>query len=457
MVKITPKAKKFNKILVAAKQALDSINIPFHLHFGTALGAHREKSFIEHDDDIDIAVFYKDVNQPSQVREIKRAMEDAGFTIEATLGKIDDNFEIQFSMDDIGFDIFWMYEGKYRGKKYFITSSYYGACDNYPRKRCIWGYRPYKPVTLDFLGHSYQAIPTKTLVDSYGEDWKIPKVFGYHEGLESGYKSLLADYYKPRPTNNKIAFCFLLYDTHKHSQSWIKFFNSDKYPIKNYNIYTHLKEINKNTQDWLVDHKIQSIKTGWCEENLVYAWIKLLQKALKDPDNKYFVILSGECIPLYDFSTTYKKITSTKKSRINIDKNAEATFDTGLAYADQWVVLNRKHAKELVKLKTTKEGKDFRKSIKKTICTDDVCFCPDELYPANWFIYKYGKPSSKTFRKQFKIQQTTYTKWDGIKPNPIKFTSVKLKRYKKSICKSPAFFARKFNSKAGKLLAMNCK
>ena len=46
------KEDRFKKVLEAAKDALDSINLPFHLHSGTALGAHREKTFIKHDHEI---------------------------------------------------------------------------------------------------------------------------------------------------------------------------------------------------------------------------------------------------------------------------------------------------------------------------------------------------------------------------------------------------------------------
>jgi hypothetical protein len=449
------KEKKFNKILQTAKAALDSVNVKFHLHFGTALGAHREHTFIKHDDDIDIGVFYKDVNTREKVSEIKTAMKQHGFELVATLGKLNENYELQFELDDIGFDIFWIHEGEYRNKKYYICSSYYGMCDNFPKKRCIWGFRPYRTVKMEFLGETYNVVPQKTLVDSYGKDWTTPKKFGYIEGLETGsYKGLLADYHKPRPTDKKIAFCFLLYDTHKHSDSWIKFFNSDRYPIKNYNIYTHLKEVNDKTQQWIYDHRIKSIKTGWCEENLVFAWIKLLKAALKNPDNKYFTILSGECIPLYNFETTYKKITSSKKSRINIDNNSEPAQETGLSYADQWVVLNRKHAKLLVALKESEQGKKFRKEIKDKICVEDTCFCPDELYPVNWFIKKYGNISSERFKKEINVIQTTYTKWDGKKTSPLKFNSKTVNR--KKICGSDSLFARKFNSKAGRELAMTC-
>lgn len=456
-MKITKKAKKFNKILQAAKNALDSIDVKFHLHFGTALGAHREKSFIEHDDDIDIGIFYRDVNTMERVREIIKAMEEHGFQFVTKLGKLEENFELQFEMNDIGFDIFWINEGKYRGDKYYIFASYYGLCDNLPKKRCIWGVRPYKIQRIKFLGETYNVVPTKTLVDSYGKDWKVPKKFSYEEGLQTGaYRGLLTDYYEPRPTDCKIAFCFLLYDTHKHNSTWLKFFNGDNYPIKNYTIYTHLKEVTDKTPDWIYDNRIKSIKTGWCEENLVMAWIKLLQASLKDKNNKYFTILSGECIPLFNFAETYKKITSSDKSRVNIDYNAESYVDSGLLYADQWVILTRREAELLVKLKTTEEGKRFRKNLRKELCVDGYCYCPDELFPVGWFAKKYGMPSSSNFKKHIKLVPSTYTYWDNKKPHPVKLTSPKMRKMKSKICKSGAIFARKFNAKAGKELAMNC-
>ena len=50
----------FREALEDMKQMLDTNKIPFHLHSGTALGAIREQRFIPHDEDIDIAIFYKD-------------------------------------------------------------------------------------------------------------------------------------------------------------------------------------------------------------------------------------------------------------------------------------------------------------------------------------------------------------------------------------------------------------
>ena len=259
---------------------------------------------------------------------------------------------------------------------------------------------------------------------------------------------------------SKIAFCFLLYDKVKHNKEWETFFKGDS--TKSHTIYSHLKTINEETQDWIKENKIKSIKTGWCEESLVYAWIRMIKEGLRNPKNKYFILLSGECIPLYTFNETYKKIMNTKKSFINID-DEDIKRITGLYWASQWCILHRKHARLLVKLIETEEGKEFMKLLRNRLCSiynpDPECYCPDNLFPVNWFIYKYdcdGNPYSKKFLNDFKIGKTTFETWDKSTSSPDILTLSQMKKIKKEICDSGAIFARKFNSKASGELAMSC-
>ena len=358
-VKNRNKQMKFNKVLQSAKRALDSIGIRFHLHAGTALGAHRERSFIPYDHDIDLAVFYDDVHTRPQVNEMTKAMRKEGFSVDERLGKLDRGYEIQFEKDGVPLDIFWVYHGEYRGKEYHVVSSYFGKCDTYKHKACVWGYRVYDVKPMTFLGEIYDTVPVKTIVDMYGKDWKIVKKYSYEDSIDQGHaKGLIKDYYNPRDLGNNIAFCFMLYDQVKHNSVWQKFFGGEQGEYKSWSVYTHLKTKTDKTQKWVKDAAIRSIKTEWCENSLVDAWLKLLSEALKDPNNQYFIILSGDCIPLQDYDTTYKAITSDKRSRFNIDVNAEVTEETGLVYADQWSIVNRKHAEMLLELKTTQAGKD---------------------------------------------------------------------------------------------------
>lgn len=260
-----------------------------------------------------------------------------------------------------------------------------------------------------------------------------------------------------------LAFCFLLKESVKHGEIWEEFFKGDS---KNtHNIYSHVKEVTKDTQDWIKENKIKTMKTGWCEENLVYVWIKLLKEAIKNKKNKYFMILSDECIPLYTYNQIYKKITSSSKSCINIEDDATASQKTGLYYASQWCILNRKHAKTLIDFKETDEGREIRDRMRKRLCDvyspfseDQDCFCPDEIYPINWFVYKYdsnGEAYSEEFKSEFKIGPTTYVTWgDGTSPDIL--TLSEMSKIKKKICKSGSLFARKFDKKAAQKLAMSC-
>jgi lipopolysaccharide cholinephosphotransferase len=451
------KETKFKKVLESAKDALDSINVPFHLHAGTALGAHREKTFIPHDHDIDLGVFIKDANDKMMVKLIVKSMKAHGFSVVSRLGKLSRGKEIQFEKNDIPLDIFWIYPGNYRGKNYYLVSSYFGDCDKLKFKTCVWGYRPYRLQTIDFLGKKYKVVPKKTLVDMYGNDWKVPKQFTYWEGLDGGYKGFLKDYYEPRPKNlPKVAFCFLTYNNLTHEDIWVKFFKQDNYPTKSFSLYSHIKKVSSTTPTWLKKHAVRTANTDWCGENLVWAWIKMLKAAIKDKNNQYFALLSGACIPLYDFAKTYKKITSSKKSRIHISKTARVYKETGLYYSDQWVILNRECAELLIKLRTTSEGKKFYRKTKKTLSKAENPSCPDEIYPINWFIKHFGKPHTSKFKKHIRDKVSTFTEWDKFTSSPktLDIKSVKIIRTK--ICNSGAIFARKFTKGAAKKIALSC-
>ena len=101
MSKSKKEEARFRRVLESAKEALDSINIPFHLHAGTALGAHREKTFIPHDHDIDIAVFAKDAKDTNKLKLIIKTMQRYGFSVVSRLGRLSRGKEIQFEKHNL--------------------------------------------------------------------------------------------------------------------------------------------------------------------------------------------------------------------------------------------------------------------------------------------------------------------------------------------------------------------
>jgi len=94
----------------------------------------------------------------------------------------------------------------------------------------------------------------------------------------------------------------------------------------------------------------------------------LIKNALKDPTNKYFVLVSESCIPLYDFEYIYNVISLVKSSWLFTDitpqlKPPEGYIDMreeaikqikdkeklnitkeNIMRNSQWMILNRKHA-----------------------------------------------------------------------------------------------------------------
>lgn len=179
------KQERFNDTLHAAKSALDSAGIPFHLHSGTALGAHREKKFIPHDEDIDLGVFAKDYN-----RKLASEMYKHGFEAKYSrhFGTLKHGKEYTFwYKNGTPLDIFLIYTGKHESKGIFWYASYLGICNKCPQKTCRWKLRTYRPVNIKFKGTLYKSVPKKTLIDMYGKDWKTPHKFSYDEGVEEGY------------------------------------------------------------------------------------------------------------------------------------------------------------------------------------------------------------------------------------------------------------------------------
>jgi galactoside 2-L-fucosyltransferase 1/2 len=280
-------------------------------------------------------------------------------------------------------------------------------------------------------------------------------------------------YNKLSDTKSKVAFCFLLYDSIQHLNIWETFFNED--PNKNsHNIYSHLKTVTDNTPKWVKQAKVRTVRTDWCGEGLINAFAQMLKKALKNNDNKYFVLLSGSCIPLYTYKETIQKILSSKRSRISYQNISGNVFEgeKGIYNAHQWVILNRDVAEQYSRLYDAKDTeakqfiKDFRKLYRKhgadvgnkgAIKYEGSTWlggCPDEIYPINWLHHVYGKDLSKNVKKQM----STYTYWDFQKDpdHPYVFDMKSIKKMKNEICNTGHIFARKFTKEAANFIAMNC-
>jgi len=191
----TKKQQIFTEVLIDADNALKEAGISYHLHSGSALGAIRSNSFIEHDHDIDLGVFREDYK-----RNLVSIMKKHGFIQNVQNGLLKNGKEYTFThiKNDINVDIFLVYKDRIKDKTnshndIFYVASFYGKCDNMLHGFCRWWYRPYIPESVLINGLEVLTMPINALEDAYGPNWRIPKVFGYFEGLDQGHYTNLID------------------------------------------------------------------------------------------------------------------------------------------------------------------------------------------------------------------------------------------------------------------------
>ena len=170
------KQRRFKHALEEMKDVLDKNNISFFLFCGTALGAYREKTFIQHDLDIDLGVLGDDI---LKVKNIK----DSRFRIHRRHPSEENATEISFFNDkyNVSIDIFQVIETS-KGLEHY---SYLGLCNSKPNGRCTF-INNFEFERIDFLGKEYLAPGKKFLNSHYGDDWQVVKKFDYWEGLENG-------------------------------------------------------------------------------------------------------------------------------------------------------------------------------------------------------------------------------------------------------------------------------
>lgn len=165
-----------------------------------------------------------------------------------------------------------------------------------------------------------------------------------------------------KSNQGKIAFLFLTRNNLKRLDIWEEFLKGDKTGNESrYSIYCHAKEPDAITDKLLRENIISEyIETCWGCINLVEANIILMKNALKDPQNKKFMLVSESCVPIVSFNTFYNAIMKNDKSRIGIHKinpsldrfndivNPEFKKEQFIKHSGSGCIFNRKHAQILV-------------------------------------------------------------------------------------------------------------
>lgn len=223
--------------------------------------------------------------------------------------------------------------------------------------------------------------------------------------------------------SKKIAICVLATNGFSQPKLWNCFLkgSSDKF-----NVYMHNKNLDANLTELEKTFLISNtVETEWGDISLVSASLEIFREALKNQENQYFILVSGDCIPANDKEYIYSYYMSSCRSslqcrafneklakRFNCISDKELFKIENFQKHSQWVGLNREAAQFFIKNDYTHKFTN--------------CLAPDEYY--------FGT-IMKTLGIDFEIKDAMHLtfpdihvkKWDGVKggnPNahPIIFS-----------------------------------
>ncbi len=179
--KIPRKQLDFMTVLNDLDSVLKQGKINYHLAMGTALGLHRNGSFIPYDPDIDVMVFGV---LWSNVQQLFKSSKTFSFIIKR--GEQNNGCEAtyQHNPTKTRVDIFWLYNTSPETQESFdfLWYSTYAGKNYSEQKR--WKLPTYTPESLVLCKKKFYIMPKWILDYTYGGDWHTPKNYTYDESLE---------------------------------------------------------------------------------------------------------------------------------------------------------------------------------------------------------------------------------------------------------------------------------
>lgn len=260
----------------------------------------------------------------------------------------------------------------------------------------------------------------------------------------------------PAGAHRKIAFLFMITTSLPFEPLWKKFFDGKE---GLYNVYVHADPFEPNLfskSSALFWHRlIPSQKAFRGSPSLVQASNRLVANAmLDDPANGYFVLLSGQCIPVRSFDHVYRAITSSGRSFLEQIVNetvmreryagregGEEIMQPEISYdqfrkSAQWFVFLRRHA--LMVLQDVHQKRYWSKFDHP--CAIYFCGTDEHYYPT---FFNIVDPDGVTGTS------LTFVKWpDYVSEHPVTFkwedVSRELIKNIQSRNRAQYMFARKF-------------
>nr|CCC95968.1 unnamed protein product [Trypanosoma congolense IL3000] len=207
---------RFQRTLLDFREMAEGMKLRFFLCCGTALAAHREGYFIPHDSDIDVGVFYEDLQQSGDAQKaviniLSNIALDGRFVVFDVCGTVEKGLEVRMLhvKTRVAVDLNVYYpplpedDGLVSEFGAFVwTATYYEASGT--RRHGMYRYRHapfvaalHRVSFCDCIASSadcggFLVPPQSYLEECYGHDWRTPRKFTYAEGLSDGsFKNII--------------------------------------------------------------------------------------------------------------------------------------------------------------------------------------------------------------------------------------------------------------------------
>lgn len=200
---------------------------------------------------------------------------------------------------------------------------------------------------------------------------------------------------------DKVALLFLTVKDINQSQIWKEQLENDS----RFSIYIHSKE--KMKDHYFSKHRIKKIvPTSWAYH--VYAWQELIKIAVKDPQNKKFILVSESCLPLMPLNEIYDFLIQDENSYMTFtrpfwpNRHNREVIELPKEHrwvGSEWIILNRSHAnlvaqdKDIIKV-VSRHGSDAESYFPSLLSYHGMLFDEDVLQiPTTYTNWKLGHDS----------------------------------------------------------------
>lgn len=170
-------AKDGMALLTILDETAKSLNRKMWLEFGTLLGAYREKSFISHDYDIDVAMLLEEYDLDFENALLRKGLKKRHFFYQERSNGSRILTEVTWSLNQCAVDIFLCSESNQQRKMYA-----YGKKDDETFEKGLWEVReytqpsvsPFEDVFINGVRFNAPSHTKECLENYYGKNYMIP-------------------------------------------------------------------------------------------------------------------------------------------------------------------------------------------------------------------------------------------------------------------------------------------